>query len=66
MQDYFKTHLDACNTSVDSKKNRDCCIHRLKCNKQVYAFKQQTMHKHHGLRHAELKLFTSCYPILFG
>ena len=38
IQDYFKIHLDAC-TSIDSKKNRDCCIHRLKCNNVARFYK---------------------------
>ena len=32
MQDYSKPYLDAY-TSIDSKTNHNCCIHRLKYNK---------------------------------
>ena len=32
MQDYFKTN-------IDSKKNRDCCIYILKCNKVARFYK---------------------------
>ena len=38
MQDYFKTHLDVF-TNVDFKKNRDCCIYRLKYNKMARFYK---------------------------
>ena len=40
MQDYFKTHLDAC-TSIDYKKNWYCCIHKLKCNKMAKFYKSR-------------------------
>ena len=38
MQRYFKVHLDAC-TSINSKKNRRCCIHRLKYNNVARFYK---------------------------
>ena len=38
VQDYFKTYFDTC-TSIDSKKNLNCCFHRLKYNKVARFYK---------------------------